>query len=89
MNRPPITSSSAKPPPLHPLSDTEIELRLLMEAIYLKYSYDFRNYTVASQKRRVLHALDQLGLPSISALQERSCASRRCSGGCCSSSPSR
>jgi chemotaxis protein methyltransferase CheR len=42
-----------------------------MEAIYLKYSYDFRNYTVASQKRRVLHALDQLGLPSISALQER------------------
>lgn len=58
-------------PPLHPLSDTEIELRLLMEAIYLKYSYDFRNYTVASQKRRVLHALDQLGLPSISALQER------------------
>eukprot|EP01035_Chromulina_nebulosa_P010054 gene10054-13542_t len=51
--------------------DTEIELRLLMEAIYLKYSYDFRNYTVASQKRRVLHALEQLGLPSISALQDR------------------
>jgi len=42
-------------PPLQPLSDTEIELRLLMEAIYLKYSYDFRNYTLASQKRRVLH----------------------------------
>ncbi|ODU17842.1 MAG: chemotaxis protein CheR [Variovorax sp. 67-131] len=53
------------------MSDTEIELRLLMEAIYLKYSYDFRNYTVASQKRRVLHALEQLGLPSISALQDR------------------
>jgi chemotaxis protein methyltransferase CheR len=53
------------------LSNTEIELRLLMEAIYLKYSYDFRNYTLASQKRRVLHALGQLGLPSISALQEK------------------
>lgn len=72
-NRPPLEPSApgAAIAPLHPLSDTEIELRLLMEAIYLKYSYDFRNYTVASQKRRVLHALDQLGLPSISALQER------------------
>ena len=62
-----------RPPlrPIEPPSDVDIELRLLMEAIYLKYSYDFRNYTTASQKRRVLHALDQLGLPSISALQER------------------
>jgi len=56
---------------LQPPGDTEIELRLLMEAIYLKYSYDFRDYTGASQKRRVLYALGQLGLPSISALQER------------------
>ena len=61
----------APPPPLHPPSDTDIELRLLMEAIYLKYSYDFRNYTGASQKRRVLYALAQLGLPSISALQDK------------------
>jgi len=58
-------------PALHPPSDTEIELRLLMEAIYLKYSYDFRNYTLTSQKRRVLHALAQLGLASISALQDK------------------
>jgi chemotaxis protein methyltransferase CheR len=57
----------AAPPP----SDSDIELRLLMEAIYLKYSYDFRDYTGASQKRRVLYALGQLGLPTISALQER------------------
>ncbi|MDM0113871.1 CheR family methyltransferase [Variovorax sp. J22R133] len=42
-----------------------------MEAIYLKYSYDFRDYTGASQKRRVLHALSQLHLPNISVLQER------------------
>ncbi|HEY1227248.1 MAG TPA: CheR family methyltransferase [Ramlibacter sp.] len=53
------------------LSVGAIELRLLMEAIYLKYSYDFRDYTGSSQKRRVLHALHQLGLPTISALQER------------------
>ncbi|WP_232073507.1 CheR family methyltransferase [Variovorax sp. RA8] len=42
-----------------------------MEAIYLKYSYDFRDYTGASQKRRVQYALGQFGLPTISALQER------------------
>ncbi|MDB5929288.1 MAG: protein-glutamate O-methyltransferase CheR [Polaromonas sp.] len=52
-------------------SSTDIELRLLMEAIYLKYSYDFRDYSRASQKRRVLHALAQLDCPTISALQSR------------------
>ncbi len=54
-----------------PPSATEIELRLLMEAIYLRYSYDFRDYTGASQKRRVMYALTQLDVPNISALQER------------------
>lgn len=49
----------------------DIELRLLMEAIYLKYSYDFRDYAGTSQKRRVLHALRQLNCPTISALQEK------------------
>ena len=48
-----------------------IELLLLMEAIYLKYSYDFRDYSVASQKRRVLHAMHQLDCASISELQAR------------------
>jgi chemotaxis protein methyltransferase CheR len=52
-------------------TNTDIELRLLMEAIYLKYSHDFRNYSGASQKRRVLYALGQLNCPTISALQER------------------
>ncbi|MDM0013917.1 protein-glutamate O-methyltransferase CheR [Variovorax sp. J22P168] len=64
-------AAPAAPPQLHPPSDTEIELRLLMEAIYLKYSYDFRDYTGASQKRRVMYALGQLGLPNISVLQEK------------------
>jgi chemotaxis protein methyltransferase CheR len=39
--------------------NSEIELRLLIEAIYLKYSYDFRDYSGASIKRRVQHALSQ------------------------------
>ncbi|CAN5378731.1 chemotaxis protein CheR [soil metagenome] len=52
-------------------NSTDIELRLLMEAIYLRYSYDFRDYSGASQKRRVLYALAQLGCPTISELQSR------------------
>lgn len=52
-------------------SDTDIEIRLLIEAIYLKYSYDFRDYSGASVKRRILHALTQLECSTISALQER------------------
>ncbi|SHH28858.1 protein-glutamate O-methyltransferase CheR [Massilia sp. CF038] len=48
-----------------------IELRMLMEAIYLKYSYDFRDYSGASQKRRVLHALHQMDCATISELQAR------------------
>ncbi|MDB5829552.1 MAG: methyltransferase, CheR-type [Variovorax sp.] len=58
-------------PALVPPGADEIDLRLLMEAIYLKYSYDFRDYTGASQKRRVNYALTQLGLPSVAALQEQ------------------
>lgn len=49
----------------------DIELPLLMEAIYRKYSYDFRNYSLASQKRRVIHALRQMECPSVSELQAR------------------
>jgi chemotaxis protein methyltransferase CheR len=49
----------------------EIELSMLMEAIYLKYSYDFRDYTGASQKRRVLHAMHEMDCDTISMLQSR------------------
>jgi chemotaxis protein methyltransferase CheR len=47
----------------------EIELRLLVEAIYLRYSHDFRDYSPASLKRRVLHAQQQLNFPTLSAMQ--------------------
>ncbi|MGV7211129.1 CheR family methyltransferase [Oxalobacteraceae bacterium A2-2] len=52
-------------------SDIDIELKMLMEAIYLKYSYDFRDYTGASQKRRVLHALKEMKCETVSELQAR------------------
>jgi chemotaxis protein methyltransferase CheR len=52
-------------------SDVDIELRMLVEAVYLKYNYDFRDYTGASQKRRVLHALRAMDCATVSALQEK------------------
>jgi len=52
-------------------SRADIELQLLMQAIYLRYNQDFRDYSQASQKRRVLHALVQLDCPTIPDLQSR------------------
>lgn len=49
----------------------DIEIRLLIEAIYLRYGHDFRDYSPASVKRRILQAQQRLGAASISALQER------------------
>ena len=47
----------------------DIELELLVEAIYRKYGYDFRNYTRSSLKRRVMQRLHRAGLPHLSAMQ--------------------
>ena len=42
----------------------DIEIRLLVEAIYLRWGHDFRDYSTASLRRRVEHARQQMGLPS-------------------------
>lgn len=47
----------------------DIEIRLLLEALYCSYHYDFRNYAKASLKRRLRQACQQLGFASLSALQ--------------------
>jgi chemotaxis protein methyltransferase CheR len=52
-------------------ASVDIELRLLLEAVYAKYSHDFREYAGASLKRRVLHALRQIGCETVSQLQSR------------------
>lgn len=49
----------------------DIELDLLVEAIFRRYHYDFRNYSAASLKRRLLQAREHFGCPTFSALQER------------------
>ena len=47
----------------------DIEIQLLLEAIYLKYGYDFRNYARASVKRRLLRRLSLSGLKNLSEMQ--------------------
>lgn len=49
----------------------DIEIRLLLEALFLKYHYDFRNYAIASIKRRLRQARQQLGMPTFSVMQDR------------------
>jgi chemotaxis protein methyltransferase CheR len=49
----------------------EIELRLLLEAMYQYYGYDFREYARSSLLRRIWHRASEEGLTTISALQDR------------------
>ncbi|MBC5784416.1 protein-glutamate O-methyltransferase CheR [Ramlibacter sp. USB13] len=53
------------------MSVADIEIRLLVQAVYLRYGHDFRDYAFASLRRRVLQAQQRMGLGSISALQEK------------------
>ena len=48
----------------------ELELKLLLDAVYLKYDYDFRNYSVASMKRRMQAAMLRFRCTTLSQLQE-------------------
>jgi chemotaxis protein methyltransferase CheR len=52
-------------------SDQDIELRLLIDAIYLKYHYDFRGYALASLKRRLKTAMSRMGCRTLSQLQDK------------------
>lgn len=48
----------------------DIEIQLLLEAVYQRYHYDFRHYARASIKRRLKQALTKLEFRSFSALQD-------------------
>ncbi|WBO23196.1 CheR family methyltransferase [Sphingomonas abietis] len=48
----------------------DIEIRLLLEALYQRFHYDFRDYAQASIRRRLRQARDQMGFANFSALQE-------------------
>jgi chemotaxis protein methyltransferase CheR len=49
----------------------DLEVRLLLDAIFDRYHYDFRSYAMASLKRRLAQACDVLGAATLSGLQER------------------
>jgi chemotaxis protein methyltransferase CheR len=53
------------------LTIPDIELRALIEAIYLKYNYDFRSYSFASVRRRATAVQTHFGFKTISAMQEQ------------------
>jgi chemotaxis protein methyltransferase CheR len=54
-----------------PRSATDIEIRLLLDAIFYRFHYDFRSYSMASIRRRIQAAISRLGCETISALQEK------------------
>ncbi|MCD4695141.1 MAG: protein-glutamate O-methyltransferase CheR [Bacteroidales bacterium] len=49
----------------------DIEIKLLLEAIFLKYGYDFRNYGKAHVKRRIMHRKMISGFDSISQMTQK------------------
>jgi len=51
--------------------DADIELHLLIDAIYLKYHYDFRRYATASIKRRLTAAMSRFKVGTFSELQSK------------------
>ncbi|MBS1960694.1 MAG: protein-glutamate O-methyltransferase CheR [Bdellovibrionales bacterium] len=53
------------------LETIDIEIRLLLEGIFIRYGADFRDYSPASVRRRVVLAMEKGGIPSVSQLQER------------------
>ena len=49
----------------------DLELRLLLEAVYQRYHYDFRNYAVSSLRRRMRHAMARFDCATMGALQHK------------------
>ncbi|MEA2716269.1 MAG: chemotaxis protein methyltransferase CheR, partial [Actinomycetota bacterium] len=49
----------------------EIELDVLLEAVFRRYGFDFRNYARASLRRRMARRRDLEGLSTLSGLLER------------------
>ena len=49
----------------------DLELTLLLEAVYRRYGFDFREYAPASLRRRVWRRVQAEGLTTISSLQDK------------------
>lgn len=53
------------------LAVEELEIDLLLEAVFQRHGYDFRAYDRAQVRRKLLALLGERGLKTVSALQER------------------
>ncbi len=68
--RPAPQAPTEDPPAFKP--DLErIEIELLLEGIFRHYGFDFRSYAYASIRRRLWKRIEEEGLSSVSALQEK------------------
>jgi len=61
---------TSKQEQLDKFEDIDIEIPLILEAIYQKYGYDFRKYSRSHIKRRLIHRLAISNLESISQMQD-------------------
>jgi chemotaxis protein methyltransferase CheR len=64
-------SEVAAPIAAAPPTVEDIEVALLLEGVYRQYGYDFRDYAMASVRRRVRHLIREEGLATVSGLQEK------------------
>lgn len=54
-----------------PYEDFDLEMGLLLEAVYVKYQHDFRHYAAASMRRRLTQAMTRFGCSTLSQLQDQ------------------
>ncbi|KEZ97500.1 CheR family methyltransferase [Xanthomonas vasicola] len=56
---------------MNPVELFDLELRVLLEAVYQRYHYDFRDYAVSSLRRRMRHAMARFDCARVADLQHR------------------
>jgi chemotaxis protein methyltransferase CheR len=61
--------ADARAPAQETLED--LEIRLLLEAVWASYGYDFRDYALSSIRRRVRFFMSEEGLSTVSSVQDR------------------
>lgn len=64
--------------PPRPNELEDIEVQLLLEGIYRYYGFDFRNYAMASLKRRIWNVIRAENLTTVSSLQDKILHDKNC-----------
>ena len=61
----------AQPPLAYDTELEQLEIELLLEAIFRHYGFDFRSYAFSSIRRRIWKRINAEELPNVTSLQER------------------